>query len=63
MAKPQVTGSAEKYLTLKQAAELLNLPYYKIQRAVRNGLIPTHQLFNSRKYVLESEVRAAMAAL
>ena len=50
----------EKYLTIKEAAYELGLPYYKIQRAARRGDIPSHRLFNNRRYLLISELQACM---
>jgi excisionase family DNA binding protein len=50
----------EPFLTLKDAAERLNLPYFKLQRAAKRGLIPTHRLLNSRPLVRLSEIEGAM---
>ncbi|HVI30171.1 hypothetical protein [Hansschlegelia sp.] len=52
----------DRLRTFKEAADLLGLPYFKIQRAARLGLVPTYRLFNSRKYVRASEILACMAA-
>jgi hypothetical protein len=49
-----------KYLTLKQAAFDLNLPYFKLQRAAKRGLFPTYKLFNSRPLVRIAEIKAAI---
>jgi len=49
-----------KYLTLKQAAFELNLPYFKIQRAAKRGLFPTHKLVNSRPLVRIADIKAAI---
>lgn len=57
-----VSTSNEKFLTLKAAAFELGLPYFKVQRAAKDGLIPVHRLFNSRRLVLLSEVTAVMKA-
>ena len=51
-----------RYLTLKQAASELNLPYFKIQRAARQGLFPTHKLLISRPLVRIAEIKAAIEA-
>jgi predicted site-specific integrase-resolvase len=53
--------SAEQYVTLKQAAQLLGIPYYKLQRAAKAGLIKTYTFYNSRLYVLISEIRKEIA--
>ncbi|MEF2549409.1 hypothetical protein VQ045_19905 [Aurantimonas sp. E1-2-R+4] len=49
-------------LTFQEAAAALGLPYFKIQRAARSGVIPTYSLFNSRKYVKLSDIAEAMSA-
>jgi len=46
----------EPLITLKQAADQLGLPYYKVQRAARSGLLPTYHLYNTRRLVRLSEV-------
>jgi len=51
----------DRLLTLKAAAELLGIPYFKVQRAAARRLIPTYTLLNSRKYVRPSEILAQMA--
>jgi hypothetical protein len=57
------TGSQlERLLTLKAAAEELNLPAFKITRAASAGIIPTYSLYNKRKLVRLSEVVAAINA-
>lgn len=55
-------ANTEKLLTLKQAAEALGIPYFKIQRAAKAGLFKTYKLLNSRKLVRLSEVLAAVDA-
>jgi hypothetical protein len=55
-------GCDHKYLTLKQAAFELNLPYFKLQRAAKKGLIPTYRFLNGRPLVRLSEVVAAIEA-
>jgi hypothetical protein len=49
-----------KYLTLKQAAFQLNLPYFKLQRAAKRGLFPTYKILNSRPLVRMAEIKAAI---
>jgi hypothetical protein len=41
----------DRLRTYKQAASILGLPYFKVQRAALQGLIPTYSIFNSRRYV------------
>ena len=50
----------EPLVTLKDAAERLGLPYFKVQRAARAGLIPTYFVYNSRRLVRLSEVVAVI---
>ena len=50
--------SNQNYLTLKQAAGMLGLPYFKVQRAAKRGEIPSYQFHNSRKLVLLDEIQA-----
>lgn len=52
----------DRLLTLKQAAELTGLPYFKIQRAVKNGMLPSYKLFNNRKYVKLRDIHEVMNA-
>ena len=51
-----------RLITLKEAANLLGLPYFKLQRAAREGHIPTYTLYNSRRLVRLSEVVAVIDA-
>jgi len=55
-------AAGQPLLTLKAAAEALNLPYFKLQRAARAGLIPTYSVYNSRRLVRLSEVVAIIDA-
>ncbi|RWE85104.1 hypothetical protein [Mesorhizobium sp.] len=50
--------SAERLLTLKEAADIIGAKYWQIQRAVRRGDISSYTPFNSRKLVKLSEVVA-----
>jgi predicted site-specific integrase-resolvase len=49
----------EPLLTIKEAAPLLNIKYWQLQRAVKRGLVPSYTLLNSKKHVRLSEVAAA----
>jgi hypothetical protein len=51
---------AEKLYTIKEAAPLLGLGYLKLQRAVQQGLVPSHTLDNSRKRLRLSEIIAVI---
>ena len=50
----------KKFYTIKEAADLLGLPYWKLQRAVKAGLVPSYALYNKRRYVRLDEVEAVM---
>lgn len=52
----------ERLSTYKEAATSLGLPYYKVQRAARQGLIPTCSLLNGRRYVKMRDIIERMAA-
>jgi hypothetical protein len=48
--------------TFKDTAAALRIPYFKVQRAARAGIIPTYRLLNSRKYVKLRDILALMSA-
>jgi len=60
-ALPNEEGS-EKFLTYKAAADALNIPYFKIQRAAKAKLFPTYRFLNGRPLLRLSEVIAAINA-
>jgi excisionase family DNA binding protein len=62
MSAPSGEPGFEKLYTYKAAAELLGVPYFKIQRAARAKLIPTYRLLNGRRLLKLSEVLAAIEA-
>jgi hypothetical protein len=43
-------------LTMKEASDLSGIPYWKIQRAVRRGILPSYSFFNDRKLVRVSDI-------
>jgi excisionase family DNA binding protein len=51
----------DRLLTLKQASEYLGLPYFKLQRAAKAGLIPSYRLLNSRCYLRISDILRVMS--
>lgn len=53
-------AESEAYLTLRQAAQTLNVPYFKVQRAARLGIVPVYRLLNSRPYVKRSDLERVM---
>jgi hypothetical protein len=50
----------EKFYSIKNAAELLGLRCWHLQRAVKRGLVPSHQLLTTKRLVRLSEVTAAI---
>jgi hypothetical protein len=50
---------AERLYTFRAAAEALGLPYYKIQRAAKAGLVPTYSLLNGRRYLKLTDIMLA----
>ena len=53
---------AEKLLTFRATADSLGVPYYKVQRAARAGILPTYRLLNGRRLLKLSEVAAVIDA-
>ena len=51
-----------EYYTLKQAADIKRIPYWKLLRACNDGQIPTYRLGNSRRYVRLEDIDAALKA-
>jgi hypothetical protein len=52
----------ERYLTIKDAAVTLGIHEWKLQRAVKAGLVSTFTFYNGRQYVRLSEVIAIIEA-
>ena len=48
---PPLFDDLDQLRTFKDAAAALRIPYFKIQRAARPGIIPTYSLLNKRRYV------------
>jgi excisionase family DNA binding protein len=55
-------SNIEEFLSLKEAAERLNLQYHQLQRAARKGMFSIYKPFGRRIYVRLSEVSAAIEA-
>ncbi len=55
-----LTNSHEKFVELKEAAEVLGLKRYVLQRGARAKLFPTYTIYNNKKYCRISEVVAVM---
>ena len=62
MTAPPNEPRFEPLYTYKAAAELLNIPYFKVQRAARSKLFPTYRLLNGRPLLRLSELIAAIEA-
>lgn len=56
------SSTAEKLLTFRATADALGVPYYKIQRAARGGVLPTYRLLNGRRLLKLSDVIAVIDA-
>jgi excisionase family DNA binding protein len=54
--------TVEPLLTMKEVAARLNMPVYKVRRAVKDGLLPNYSPYNSRKLLRMSEVLAWIEA-
>lgn len=52
----------ETLITVKEAARLLGIYPWKLRRAIRNGIVPSYTLYNSRRLVKLSEVIGAIEA-
>ncbi|MGX1259346.1 helix-turn-helix transcriptional regulator [Sinorhizobium fredii] len=48
--------SPEKFITLKDAADIIGVHLWALRRAVKRGAIPAYAPFNKRKLVRLSEV-------
>jgi hypothetical protein len=52
----------EPLRSVKAAAVELGLPYFKLARAVKQGLVPSYTIYNSRRLVRISEIVAVIDA-
>lgn len=50
----------EPLLTYREAAKQLGIPYYKIQRSAKQGIIPTYSMLNQKRYVRASDIMRLM---
>lgn len=55
-----IEHAAEKFLCIADAAKVLGLRYWHLQRAVNRGLVPSHRLMTAKRFVRISEIVAAM---
>lgn len=68
-AETSVTNQPDKPIndldqlrTFRDAADKLGIPYFKVQRAAKSGLIPTHSILNARRYVKLRDILSRMSA-
>jgi hypothetical protein len=54
----ELNGGVERLITLQEAADALGLPYFKLQRSARRGMIRVYRLYNKRPLVRLSEIVA-----
>lgn len=54
------TKTPEKFLTVKEASERLNLKPWWLHRAIAQKIIPAYKLATGRTLVRESEIVAAI---
>ena len=52
----------EKFVTLKEVADTLGIPTFKLYRAVKRGDLPTYRIGNGRRLVRLSEVLTVIEA-
>lgn len=62
VTQDQTIDDLDKLRTFKDAAAKLSVPYFKVQRAARAGIIPTYSLLNSRRYVKLRDILTLMTA-
>lgn len=59
---PSLFDDLDQLRTFRDAAAALRIPYFKVQRAARAGIIPTYSILNSRKYVKLRDILDLMSA-
>jgi hypothetical protein len=52
----------EQLRNVKQAAAEIGIPYFKLARAVKAGLVPSYTICNSRRLVRVSEILEVIEA-
>ncbi len=58
----ETNSPSNDLVPIKVAAAQLGLHYWKLERAVKAGLVPSYTLLNSRKLVRPTEVLAVIEA-
>jgi hypothetical protein len=56
------SNELDQLRTFRDAADRLGIPYFKVQRAARRGLIPTYSILNTRKYVTLRDILSRMSS-
>jgi hypothetical protein len=51
-----ITKDDRQFVAMKRAAYELGIHYWKLQRAVKQGLVPSYAPFNSRRLVRISDL-------
>ena len=46
------------FYSMKEVAERLGVPLWKVRRAAKSGLLPTYTFYDQKKYLLLAEVEA-----
>ncbi len=46
------------FYSMKEVAERLGVPLWKVRRAAKSGLLPTYTVYDKKKYLLLAEVEA-----
>lgn len=59
---PSLFDDLDQLRTYRDAASALRIPYFKVQRAARAGIIPTYSILNTRKYVKLRDILDLMSA-
>ncbi len=52
--------ASKLFYSMKEAAEQLGVPLWKIRRAAKSGLLPTYTFYDTKKYLRLAEVEAVI---
>ena len=56
------SNELDQLRTFRDAADKLGIPYFKVQRAAKRGLIPTYSILNARRYVTLRDILNRMSS-
>jgi hypothetical protein len=59
---PKPDDHLDQLRTFRDAADRLGIPYFKVQRAAKRGLIPTYSILNARRYVTLRDILSRMSS-